>query len=225
VETYLVFAPARRNPGDARTLALSVALSAGIWAAASIGTVLISAVGNGVSRLMNQRWDLDFFHQWFAPALSGKVTNVTDVLPGAVLSALSVVAAAVAAHIMLEEGGRQRRIKLTSRLVLDSNPRVWNWFLQSGESYVYRVTLNTGVVYLGQIGEYSNSPDDDVQEIVLSTYSRYTDDGSIEDVSDGAEMMIPREAISRVERLVYRLTEADGTAVAVVTEALSEVAP
>jgi hypothetical protein len=64
---------------------------------------------------------------------------------------------------------------------------------------------------MGRLG-ISNSPDDDVQEIVLSTYTRVTPDGGMDDILDAAGMVIPRESISHIERLIYEVEEVHGHA-------------
>ena len=87
---------------------------------------------------------------------------------------------------------------------------MWIRFLRSDAADIFRVTLTTGERFVGQISEYSDHPEDDAQEIVLSTYSKITETGELEDVLDAHGMLIPREAIVRIERTTYTADEIDG---------------
>ena len=192
--------------GDGRLVALSVAASAALWTAATLIAAGVSAVGNSASRLGGFHWNLDLFHNWITPALSRSADeDLTRLLPGLALSALSVVVGAAIAHWSLDESGRQRVVQLTSRIRIDPNARVWVWFLQASDAVLVRVKLTSGQCLVGQLTEYSDSPSDDVQEIVLNYYARVDESGTVSDVLDSTGILIPREQILSIERLAHHV--------------------
>ena len=107
--------------------------------------------------------------------------------------------------MLLESGGRVRVFGI-GRLTLNLNARVYAYFLQRPiAGSLYRITLANGNVFVGQVEAFSSDPNDDIQELILRDYSVLKEDRNLAPVSDAREMLIPRDAIATLERLIYQI--------------------
>jgi hypothetical protein len=144
------------------------------------------------------------------PSLSTKDVEAVNLLPAFALTALGGLLGYATAEWTRTEGGRIRVFHPPkSKLQIDLNPRVWNWFLQEPQKgLLYRITFKGGNrVVMGQVTEYSSDPDDDVQELVMRFYSESKDGGTFQPVRDSKGMLVSRDDIEKIELLTTRVDE------------------
>ena len=218
LQIFLFFVPTRRSDGDIAVVAWSIAASAGIWLLGGLLVVIASPfVAFGYSAVSHHTMKVDLWANWLRPALTHREITPQDLTAGLVLCILGLVLGLLGAVAMRTEGGRVRAFNLAGRdLRFDLNPRVWSWFFQEPtKGALYRVTLKSGRYLVGQIGEYSADPDDDIQEVVMRVYSEGPIGGTAEPVYDSLGLLISRDGIEKIELLRKRIAE-DGTLLEVI---------
>jgi hypothetical protein len=184
-------------------------VSAILWTVVVAVALLVDAAWAAVVHFTH--WPgLDLWGVWIQPALTFRQATATDLVPGIVVNALAVFIGFVAARRMLHRGGRVRVFHFGG-LTFDLNTRVFSWFLQKPEEgevsvpeadpLLFRVTMKSGTVFVGQIGQYSTDPNDDTQDIVLRKYSRVVGD-NFEPVRGSHGALINRDAIEMIEVLL-----------------------
>jgi Family of unknown function (DUF6338) len=155
---------------------------------------------------------LDLFASWLGPSLTGRDFGFHSLGPGIVLSAFAILGGLLAGMLMRKDG-RLRVLNLgpfrigrssLGPIRYDPNPRVWSSFIATEMGAVFRVTLKSGKVIVGQIAEYSSDPNDDVLEIVMSDYSIAPEDTAQLKPADGTSgVLIVRDDIELIERLSH----------------------
>jgi len=198
-QTFAFFVPQRKS-GDAELLAWGIAVSAVIWAVVSVVLIAVSVVLNAISRALGAATHLDLWSSWILPSLVGSELVVTKLLPGFALSVLGIGLGMLAAHVLTDDQGRARHW-VWGHLQSDLNPRVWTWFLQDSPGQIYRITLKSGRVMVGQVTHYSMAVDDDCQELVLQVYSTGAPGQALVPVREADAALISRDDIELLERL------------------------
>lgn len=174
---------------------------------ASAVAVVASWIVDSVGVLSRTGWHADFWPTWVGSALTLKQPLLLNLAPGIVLNMLAAVLGGLAAHAVLESGGRVRVFGI-GRLKLNLNARIFTYFLQQPVGgALYRVQLSDGSRYVGQVGAFSSDPNDDVQDVILRDYSHLDAANTLKPVADSREMLITRAVISTIELLIYRIPD------------------
>jgi hypothetical protein len=205
-----MFVPTRRSTSEADVIIGSIALSAVIWSVASIAIVVVSALGSVIGSIGHLWPQLDLFNLWIVPTLQAHEFGPKSVLPGILLSGVRFAAGIAWAGLVSSDSGRLYRRNLAFwrfRLRVDPNPRVWSWFLQVPTTgRLFRVTLKSGKVIVGQVAEYSVNPNDDLQELVMRVYGVAPDAGTdLQAAIDSQGVLVSRQDIELIEELERNL--------------------